>query len=1206
MKAKLLLLLCLIIGLYTNAQTYSFIKNIGQWEAPFDYKCDIPDGAMFMSKNKITYSLYNGAQREAVHEARHDIPEKDIIARAKLKESKIDCYAYSITFKGANENVFVQTLNKKKEHHNYFLGNNSALWKSKVPLFENLMYKNLYDGIDYSIYTNSSNQLKYDFIVAPNKNVTQIQLEYNGIKPTITKDGKLLIKTTFSEIVELAPIAYQIVNNHKAEVPCKYILKNNVLQFAFPEGYNKNIELVIDPVMVFQTYSGSSSTTYGWSATFDYKQRLLSGGESFGAGWPTFVGSFQTTFGGSVDVGINTYSADGTTLVHSSYFGGSNSDEPSSMVCNKRNELFIVGQTSSTNMPTTPGCWDNTNNGGQDIFVVHFDSTLSTIIGSTYLGGTSSDGHSAHGAICDNLGNIAIGSVTYSNNYPTTPGAYQTTNNGNDAGVFTFMDSNCTTLIGSTYLSGTTTNASTIIYGMEYMQSGEFLVSGNTDNTSNFPITAGTYTNTNAAGGFVAKFNATGTTLIGSTYVGPGINIAKQVRTDLANNIYVYGSISNTLVYPITPGAYVNAGGNLAVQKLTNNLSNLMISTKVGEPTGGGSFGSGGQPIGFMIDSCNYIYMSALGANSNNPLTANAHQTTPGSFYLCVLTPGMLNLHYATFMGALGDHIDGGGSRFDPFGTVYHSVCTSSPTAYASATSYSPTKVSPSWDVASFKFDFEVAKSNGNFVIGPQDSICIPSISTFTHFDNGTTIFEWDFGDGSPLFYGSNPTHTYSIPGVYDITLIITDTNTFACVISDTIRKSIHVYLPTNAQFTHTQSTSCDMDSVFAEAPLGNPIGTIYTWRVNGLQVGTQPNLNYIFNTPGTYTLQLVTKNVVCSDTATTIITVLPKLILNAFVNPDSVCIGTPVIFSNTSTGNGLTSGWIFGDGTFANNNNPTNPHTYSQPGVYTAILILGDIKGCIDSFKKTIFIDGPINNTLTTTQPLLCETDSVQFTNILSPAVTSFTYDFADGTSLTNVSNPKHEFNTPGVYNVTLTTNYRKCPSQVYSAPIQVFEFPAIELGPEQNICPGLETVTINGPNVPGWTYQWNTGETQPNIVASKLGWYKLAIKNGACTSVDSVQVVGNIKCTSVPNAFTPNGDGINDYFLPIMVNPEASIDFKFAIFNRWGQEVYVSFNAFDKGWDGTFKGQPLDMETFFFTFDVADKWGNKKSFQGDVLLMR
>ena len=189
---------------------------------------------------------------------------------------------------------------------------------------------------------------------------------------------------------------------------CKYVLNKNILSYEFPKGYEKKYDLIIDPTLIFSTFSGSFSNNFGYSATFDSKGFLYSGSSAFGSQYPTTLGAYSTTFGGgTVDVVLTKFDTTGSFLVYSTYLGGTSDELPHSLIVNNFDELYVMGTTSSTDFPTTTNCFDSTFNGGtpnnlsnglgvnytngSDIFITHLSNDGSNLLGSTYIGGTGND-----------------------------------------------------------------------------------------------------------------------------------------------------------------------------------------------------------------------------------------------------------------------------------------------------------------------------------------------------------------------------------------------------------------------------------------------------------------------------------------------------------------------------------------------------------------------------------------------------------------------------------------------------------------------------------------------------------------------------------------------------------------------------------------------------------------------------------------------
>ena len=316
--------------------------------------------------------------------------------------------------------------------------------------------------------------MKYDFIVHAGGNVNDIKISYEGTDEMNVSNSCVHIKTSVGEIIEAPPFSYQKTDWNIAQVKCKYELNNNLLKFKLIENYNSSKDLIIDPTLVFSTYTGSTADNFGYTATYDDAGNLYMGGYvntvQFGGAYPTTAGAFQIAFGGGTstsgiqfpcDMGITKFNATGTALIYSTYLGGNDNETPHSLFVNTNNQLCVYGRTYSPNFPVTAGAYDPTYNGDADMSVTVFNLNGTALIGSTYIGGTGMDGvnydpteyllgnlkfnygDDARGEIiCDLANNIYVGSCTYSSNFPVTPGAFQTAYGGMQDGCVFKLNAN--------------------------------------------------------------------------------------------------------------------------------------------------------------------------------------------------------------------------------------------------------------------------------------------------------------------------------------------------------------------------------------------------------------------------------------------------------------------------------------------------------------------------------------------------------------------------------------------------------------------------------------------------------------------------------------------------------------------------------------------------------------------------------------------
>jgi hypothetical protein len=509
----------------------------------------------------------------------------------------------------------------------------------------------------------------------------RIRLRYEGLEGLRLDGGRLLLETSVGTLVEEAPYAYQRdAAGREVPVPCAFALEGGEIRFRLPEGWDASRELVIDPVLVGSSYSGmSGSSQYGFTATFGPNGDIFGGGEAFGSGFPTSLGAFQTTFGGSVDMAITRFSADASSVVFATYLGGNSSDLPHSLIADPAGDLYVMGTSSSSNYPVTAGAYDGALNGGTDIVVSKLSPDGTALLGSTYIGGSGTDGNNGDFNLTPNYGdqhrgevnfdatgNVIVASVSSSSNFPTTPGALDGTLGGAQDAVVFSMSPDLDALNWSTYLGGTGGDAAC---ALKADAAGLIVVAGGTT-SSNFPTTPGAWLTTYSGGtadGFLARLTGDGSALDASTYVGTnGVDIAYFTKIDEDGFPYAAGNCGTT--FPITPGVYNVPNSTQFILKMQPDFSAPIWSTQTGAGTGG-SFSPELAPTAFLVDVCGNVYLGGF-TEENMPVTPDAIKPAvdfSGDFHFQVLAPDATALLYGTFFGGSGwEHVDGGTSRTGP------------------------------------------------------------------------------------------------------------------------------------------------------------------------------------------------------------------------------------------------------------------------------------------------------------------------------------------------------------------------------------------------------------------------------------------------------------------------------------------------------------------------------------------------------------
>ncbi|MEN8811537.1 MAG: gliding motility-associated C-terminal domain-containing protein [Flavobacteriales bacterium] len=882
-RSILIVLCCTILSFVSKGQDeehiFLFKQNKGQWNSKVNFKADILDGAMFLENTGITYHFVDKSFIRKNHANKNPIAPESVHG-----------HVIKVNFNKANKNPKIYTSRKASHYENYFIGNDSTQWASNIGIFNEVTYSEMYPLIDFKIYEHESN-MKYDFIVKPGGNTKNISMEYQGADQVYIENDNLYVTSSLTDIIENKPFAYQIINGKKIKVPCFFKLKKNKVKFDFPEGYNKNYSLIIDPFLVFSTYSGSTSDNFGFTATYDTLGHTYAGGIVFGTGYPTTVGAYDSTFNGlslnPVDIGITKYSLNGSNLLYSTYIGGSGDDAPHSLVTNDAGELYIFGSTSSNNFPTTAGCYDNTFNGGtnisaslggtgmqytngSDAIIIKLNSIGTVLLSSTYVGGSGNDAITLFGGLNRNYGdefrgeiildandNCIIATNTTSTNFPVVSGL--TSRGGSSDAIVMKLNSNLTTLLWSTHLGGNSVDAA---YGVQQDAAGNTFVVGGTTSSN---LTSAQNTNSGGVDGFIAKYSSTNA-LLTTRYVGTSLyDQIYFVQIDDFDSVYIYGQSLGNM--PVTAGKYNNSGSHQFLQKFNNNINVLNFSTVFG--TGNSTIDI--SPSAFLVNDCGLIYMSGWGGTVNSsgstttglPVSAGAFQTTTtgSDFYLIVLDENATGLNYATFFGGnvSAEHVDGGTSRFDKKGNVYQAVCAGCggnndfPTSIGA---YSTTNGSSNCNLGVFKFNINEIKAIASV---PSVIICYPSAASFGNNSRNGNTFHWDFGDGNTSSAFA-PTHIYSSAGLYNVILTVSDST--GCIKPDTALITVNVFDPASAIIT-ADTSICPNTNIQLNASGGSS----YVWS----PAATLSNpfvANPIASPTGPTTYQVIVTNPCGMDTS--------------------------------------------------------------------------------------------------------------------------------------------------------------------------------------------------------------------------------------------------------------------------------------------------------------------------------------------------
>jgi plastocyanin len=572
---------------------------------------------------------------------------------------------------GADPHPAVEGTEELPGKSHYFIGNDPKKWRTDVPQYARVEYKNVYPGVSLTYYGNQG-QLEYDFVVSPGGDPRRIRLGIEGAKGIrVDAEGNLVLSLPGGEVVEKAPVVYQEIGRARKAVEGRFVVRGRG-EVGFEVGaYEADRPLVLDPLLVYSTYLGGSGNDAGLGIAMDTSGNAYVTGYTNSTNFPT-ANPLQAANGGGYDAFVAKVNAVGSALVYSTYFGGSGDDIGQSIAVDGSGNAYVTGYTQSTDFPTANPL-QAVYGGNADAFVAKLNASGSALVYSTYLGGSGSD--YGQGIAVDASGNAFVTGSTGSANFPTA-NALQAANAGGSDAFVVKVNAAGSALVYSTYLGGSGLDQA---WGIAVDLAGNAYVTGDTVST-NFPTTNPLQA-THGGGtsdAFVAKVNAAGSALVYSTYLGgSGGDQGQGIAVDASGSAYVTGLTSSTNFPTANPLQAANGGANDAfVAKLNTAGSALVYSTYLGGS--GDDFGDG-----IAVDALGNAYVTGLTGSTNFP-TANPLQATHGGgiydAFVAKLNAAGSALAYSTYLGGSGGD-QGQGIAVDASGNAYV-------TGYASSTNF--------------------------------------------------------------------------------------------------------------------------------------------------------------------------------------------------------------------------------------------------------------------------------------------------------------------------------------------------------------------------------------------------------------------------------------------------------------------------------------------------------------------------------------
>ena len=1136
-----------------------FIQNNGQLRdqngkaAPsVKFLLSSPNGLNIQLRaNGFSYDTYSSA--DSAKPLRSSHLDRHSAKASRRNPVKINFHRIDVEFVGASASPQALAEKPVSFPFNYSTGMADGPRNIRAAAYQKIIYKSIYPSIDL-VFTATDGKPEYNFIVHPGGDPNVIRWKYHGAIKTHIGGNSIVISLSKGELREHIPNSYQPAERRTAPIHVRYrILSPTTYAYAVAP-YDHSKDLIIDPTpdLLWGTYYGYIPTEWAYCVARDSLGNVVFGGTTWNTTGIATTGAYQTVVNGPADAMVIKFDASGN-LIWGTYFGGESYDNLYGVAVDHENNIYALGSTFSKTGIATPGAYKTTYtafNGCVNTYVAKFSPT-GALSWATYYGGEMDD--EAYAITVDHNDDLVFCGGTSSTTGIATPGAWQPTFADGPAAslllaedVFLAKFTNTGAIIWSTYYGGVGWDRA---YGVAIDPDNNILLTGNT--YSNGMSTPGTFQpQPNVVGtesAFVAKFSAAGSR-IWSTYFGKG-GIAQGggygagVTVDPAGNIYVAGYTSNTQ-------NIATAGSLQPTIGAANSYGDgfLIKFDKNGVSEMWGTY-IGGESTDYANAVCtdgSSVYITGLLGSATNAVTPGSYQPNYTGFGEIYVTKFDLtgNRLWGTYYGiSPANYYSGEGMAVvaDGLGDVYVVGQVSAPQGIASCGAYQST---PGFGVAFIAKFGEDKPASVTISASRTNDICpgMPVLLTAQPLNAPAPTYQWML-DGQPVAGDTSSISLSTLANGDSVRCLLVLNPTCASGIDTSNSIVFHV----DPELSPSLSISTPLDSVcpgvavtFTAAPVNAGSQPSFQWYVNGVAQGSD-STGFTTHTlqTGDVVSCLLTHQGSCITDSTAPSNPIGMSVRQAPAMSVSISSGQNPICAGTSVA-------------FTANANASAAFSYEW-------LVNGAPAGTDSAtFSSTTLQDG---------DQILCRIQT-------TASVCTF----------------------PSVPSDTLTET--------------VFPTPTVGITGDSILIRGGQTQLKSTVSVNPVTYQWspdsslNSG-TSPDPIATP--WlttaYNLTVTSTqGCTAQKSftIQVVPKI---SIPNAFTPDGNGRNDLFRATY-GPDIS-DVRLFVFDRWGQLLFTDPGA-HHAWDGTFNGKKQPTGTYVWMFEYKDKTGSPSMLKGTVELVR
>ncbi|MHB1415335.1 MAG: SBBP repeat-containing protein [Chloroflexota bacterium] len=637
-----------------------FVENVGQFAPGARFQALGADASLYLAQDSLWFTALEPAREDAAPglgpattTARDNTPRRGVNLR--------------LSFDGANPKPQMEPLDRLETKVSYFLGSDPSQWRPEVPVWGGVRYHDLYPGVDMEV-TSEGGRLVQRLVARPGADLAVVSLRLEGADGLALGADGLHLSTALGEyrlpLLEMVGAEGQ----PRPALPGQPRLSGDTMAAPFADPKAAQPALAGSGIvasdassLVYSALIGGNYYERGTAVAVDAEGAAYTTGYTYSSDFPATPGAFDTSFNGGpgeCDVFVAKLNAASSALIYATFVGGSDDDDGPDIALDGAGNAYITGSTESSDFPTTPGAFEST---AGMVFVVKLDQTGSSLSYATRIPGT----YAGNGIAVDGEGNAYVAGTSLGG-FPVTPGAFDTTFAGFNEAFVAKLNPTGSALVYGTYLGG---NSYDETFDVTLDKEGNAYLPGYSY-SSDFPTTPGAF-NTSVNGAFLAKLNAAGSDLVYSTSLGGDADTAGDVAVDETGAAYVLGW-TRYADFPVTPGAIdttYNGGYDVFVAKVNPAASDLVYATFLG-----GDGDDSGSKI--AVDGAGNAYITGYTTSVGFPTTPGAFDTTYNDLYagtdvfVSKLDPTGGSLLYSTFLGT--ENSDwGGGIAIDEEGFVY-------------------------------------------------------------------------------------------------------------------------------------------------------------------------------------------------------------------------------------------------------------------------------------------------------------------------------------------------------------------------------------------------------------------------------------------------------------------------------------------------------------------------------------------------------